>query len=533
VVFTYELQLENTGWIQGSSARALVKQDAGAPAADAVTKVDEDSVMFKLDDKFGTFLSALSTVFICPEHIWELKIAALAALDPPVALGDYAPEAEATFADEVIGSGPFKFDEYVDTQYVKYVANENYWNGAPKIDELVFKIFQEEDAATLAFKGGSIDALAMVETPTDVPLLLQDSNIEIDMLTANNHTCMLFLNMRKPPLHLLDVRKAVDMTIDRQALINSATYGYGSLPQQVPFAGGLAESNPDIAWVDKYVDGEGELLDQEIRVANANSLLDAIPGMSDKPAEPPAGWVRTWTDPVTGVAVDLEFDFNYIGAPTYQRGATEITIALEDIGIQLNPAPFAGGMFGPTLFSGMMVWAYDFVIFGYPSPPEFDQLVKQWCNNPFGANYDGSVVGFNNNRADPYVDNGAAKPGDPDYAPQRPQTYDTPDWDTATAAEKTLYKNIYDGIVEWATPIEDDLYATKTMSDPAARLAAIMDVQEDFADALPILCMYHEVAMSAYRTDRLTGWGDPEGVFFYGNSPSSISPLTLVNVELK
>jgi ABC-type transport system substrate-binding protein len=141
------------------------------------------------------------------------------------------------------------------------------------------------------------------------------------------------------------------MTIDRQALINSATYGYGSLPQQVPFAGGLAESNPDIAWVDKYVDGEGELLDQEIRVANANSLLDAIPGMSDKPAEPPAGWVRTWTDPVTGVAVDLEFDFNYIGAPTYQRGATEITIALEDIGIQLNPAPFAGGMFGPTLFS--------------------------------------------------------------------------------------------------------------------------------------------------------------------------------------
>jgi len=496
------------------------KNTDGTIADDAITKVDEDTVKFKLSDKFGTFLSSVTTVFINPKHIWDPKITALGE----TTIGDYSPETQstATFISEVIGSGPFKFAEYSDTQYVKYVANEDYWKGAPKIDELVLRVFQEEDAAVLAFKAGTIDALAMVETPTDVPLLLQDPDIEIDMLTANNHTAMLFLNMRKPPLHILNVRKAIDMTIDRQDLINSATYGYGSLPQQVPFAGGLAESNPDVAWVDQYAAAS------DARVAAANTLLDAVEGMTDYVE----GETRTWTDPVTDLAFDMEFNFNYIGAPTYQRGATEITKAMEDIGITLNPAPFAGGAFGPTLFSGMMVWNYDFVIFGYPSPPEFDQLVKQWANNPFAGNFDGSVVGFNNNPDDPYVDNGAAKPGDPDYSPQKPQTYDTPNWDTATAAEKTLYKNIYDSIVAWATPIEEDLYATKLISNQTERLAAIMDVQEDFAAALPILCMYHEVSMSAYRSDKFTGWGNPMGVFFYGNSPSSISPLTLVNVEL-
>jgi len=403
---------------------------------------------------------------------------------------------------------------------------------------VVFKVFQEEDAALLAFRAGQVDVLAQVETPTDIPLLLGDTNIEVDMLRGNNHTAQLFLNMRKPPLHMLNVRKAIDMTIDRQDLIDAATYGYASLPQQVPFASGLAESNPDIAWEDQYVDGEGDLLDQATRTANANALLDTIDGMSKTPAgvgDPPVipAFTRTWTDPVGGTVFDLDFDFNYISAPSYQRGATEITKILKDIGIKLSPVPFAGGMFGPILFSGMQVWNYDFVIFGYPSAPDFDQLAKQWCNNPFGGNLDGAVVGFNNNPDDPYVDNGAAKPGDPDADPQKPQTYDTPDWDTATAAEKTLYKSIYDEIVAWATPIEADLYATKLMTDPAARLTAILDVQQDFADALPILCMYQEVAMSAYRTDRFTGWGDPAQVFFYGNSPASISLETLARVELK
>jgi ABC-type transport system substrate-binding protein len=351
-----------------------------------------------------------------------------------------------------------------------------------------------------------------------------DQNITIDIIPNFNSTVMFFLNMRYPPLHILEVRQAIDMALDKQEIIDFAAFGYATLPSMVPFAPGLAESNDDVMWTKAYTDTglpTGTFLSLEDRIEDANDLLDSIPGMSDKPADPPAGWTRTWTSPDYPAAGDFELSFEglYLSSPTYQRAAELIAEQMALIGIEIVPTVETGA-FGPKVFSGWQVWNYETIIFGYPSSPDFDGVVKQWGMPVFGGNYDGSVVGWNN---DP-----AAAPPKPEGA--RPQVYDTP-YETPTAAQEDLWMDIYDQLVADAADVNADLRATRFETDSVQRLADVKQVQQDFADAMPIVCLYHPQSMSAFRTDSFEGWGNPEGIFLYGFMPGTTSVRTLMNVS--
>jgi len=529
VIFTYQLHWEyEAEWSQARNNKALLKMTGDDPATDALTKISDLSVKFKLRDTFSTqiFLTTLSTVFICPEHIWEPKIAELAALTPPVSIEKYAVEEEALTIQKalLIGSGPFLYEEYASEEYMVYKTNTNYWTGtSAKIDEVVFKIYADPQVATLALRSGEVDCLPMIETPTEVATLLTDKNIEVDIIENYNSTIMFFLNMRYAPLNVLNVRKAIDMALNKPDMITFGAFGYGTLPSQVPFPPGLAESNNDITWEKTYVDGTGTFKDLTTRVADANALLDAVPGMSTIAAG--VDGIRTYVDP-NGVPQKVTFEGLYRPSPTYQRMAELVAEDMEEIGIEIVPTVETGA-FGPKVFGGQ-VYSYETIIFGYPGAPEFDGMVKQWGMPTYGANYDGSVVGFNQNPDDPYINNGAAKPGAADGP--KIMTYDTPDWDTATVAEKAHYKKLYEDLLAMANPIEAQLRATRTMADPAARLTAVKAAQAAFAAQLPVVNLYHPQYMSAYREDRFEGW-DVEGIFLYGFMPPTTSVTTLMGIS--
>ncbi|MFC1906216.1 hypothetical protein ACFLWJ_01885, partial [Chloroflexota bacterium] len=273
------------------------------------------------------------------------------------------------------------------------------------------------------------------------------------------------------------------------------------------------------------VDGSGDFLPLADRIEDANALLDAVPGMSQTPAAVDGvipAFTRTW-DPVgtayDGIApFDLEWEGLYLSSPTYQRAAELIAAQMAKIGIKIVPTVETGA-FGPKVFSGWQVWNYETIIFGYPSSPDFDGVVKQWGQPVFGGNYDGSVVGWNNNPAE-------APPGTEGGAPQ---VYDTPK-ETPTAAEEALWLAIYNQLVADAADVNSDLRDTRFIVDSTARQAAVMQVQEDFAEALPIVNLYHPQSMSAFRTDKFEGWGNPEGIFLYGFMPGTTSVTTLMKV---
>jgi ABC-type transport system substrate-binding protein len=387
----------------------------------------------------------------------------------------------------------------------------------------VFKIYADPQVATLALRSGEVDCLPLVSTPTEVAGLLTDKQITVDIITNYNSTIMFLLNMRVPPLNVLNVRKAMDMALNKADMITFGAFGYGTLPSQVPFPPGLAESNNDITWEKTYVDGTGAFKSQATRVADANALLDAVPGMSTIAGG--IGGIRTYVDP-NGVAQKVSFEGLYMPSPTYQRLAELAAEDMAEIGIEIVPTVETGA-FGPKVFGGQ-VWQYETIIFGYPGAPEFDGMVKQWGMPTYGANYDGSVVGFNQNPNDPWTDNGADQPGA--ATGPKPMTYDTPNWATATTAEKAFYKQLWQDLMAMAAPIEADLRATRTMSDPVERLAAVKEVQADFAAVLPVVNLYHPQYMSAYREDRFEGW-DVEGVFLYGFMPPPTSIPTLMKLS--
>jgi peptide/nickel transport system substrate-binding protein len=80
---------------------------------------------------------------ILPEHIWS-KV-------PPK-------EVESKFKNSppIIGSGPFQTVEWKKGEYVRMVANKDYWRGAPKVDEVIFQTYQNQDTMAQDLKTGAI-----------------------------------------------------------------------------------------------------------------------------------------------------------------------------------------------------------------------------------------------------------------------------------------------------------------------------------------------------------------------------------------
>lgn len=528
VIFTYQLHWENSEWTQARSNMALLKGDGYDPATDALTKIDTNTIKFKLRDTFAprVFLTSLTSVFICPKHIWEPVIADLEADGDGIENYQLEEEPKDVIQALLVGSGPFMFGE-LTTISMLFEDNPDYWMETPaNVDEVLFKIYGTDEDAWSALVAGDVD---MIESMPVIltPQLLGTGpgpDIETDVTTKYNSTVMFYLNLRYPPLNILEVRQAIDMVIDRQGVIDFAANGFGTLPQMVPFAPGLVESNPDVAWADQYVDIGGDPLSHEERIEIANALLDAVPGMSTIAAG--IGGIRTYD------GQKVSFEGLYLSSHSFQqtddtyRSATEIVAAdLAEIGIEIVPTEETGA-FGPKVFSGNQVWDYETIVFGYPFGTSFSSRgslspVTQWASETWGTSYDGSVVGWNNDPSE-------APPGTVDG---RPQTYDTP-YDDPTQEQLDKWLVIYNQLVADSAPLTEALRETRLIADPDIHRQAVLDVQEDFMDALPIICLYHPHYISAFRTDRFEGWGDPEGIYFGRRFiPPTVSVKTLLSIQ--
>ena len=87
--------------------------------------------------------------YIVPKHIWE-----------SVPVADWRTDPGATGADpsRVIGSGPFKFQEWRQGESVTLVRNDDYYGKVPNIDSYVLRIWPDQTAVVNALLNGEIDA---------------------------------------------------------------------------------------------------------------------------------------------------------------------------------------------------------------------------------------------------------------------------------------------------------------------------------------------------------------------------------------
>ncbi len=118
-----------------------------------------------------------------------------------------------------VGTGPFSFERWSPGNEVRLKANPAYFEGAPKVDGVVFRIIRDETAAAIALENGEIDIFYALQEPAVIQRMKAAQGITV-LQRAANHTNNLVLNMTVKPLDDLRVRQAIAYGFNRKAIVD-------------------------------------------------------------------------------------------------------------------------------------------------------------------------------------------------------------------------------------------------------------------------------------------------------------------------
>jgi peptide/nickel transport system substrate-binding protein len=179
---------------------------------EGIKVVDDSTVSFTFDEPFGSALSYFADRPVLAQHVWK---------DTPVAKWNEATK----LLNHPVGTGPFAFDEFVSDQYVSLKRNDDYFGGAPKLSQFIFKVSNTETAQTDLLNGELDIAELSSWNQTDLDTyadgdvkIIEQTGVSAQYLTLDSQNEKL-----KDPL----VRQALVYGIDRQGLIDGLLYGHG------------------------------------------------------------------------------------------------------------------------------------------------------------------------------------------------------------------------------------------------------------------------------------------------------------------
>ena len=139
-----------------------------------------------------------------------------------------------------IGTGPFKFVEYKPNEHIRVVRNPDYWKpGRPFLDGIETTIIPSVSTRLLAFVAGNFDMIQLT-IPQLKDLRNQAPQAQCDVVMDNNSRDLI-VNRAKPPFDNLDLRRAMALSLDRQAFIDILAEGQGTV-------GGSILPPPDGVW---------------------------------------------------------------------------------------------------------------------------------------------------------------------------------------------------------------------------------------------------------------------------------------------
>lgn len=122
-----------------------------------------------------------------------------------------------------VGTGPYKLKKYVKDSQVRFEANENYFRGKPKIDDLVFSITPDPNVRTQKLKTGECHLIAE-PAPSDLKGLKANPSIRL-LEEPGLNVGYLAMNVEKKPLDDLNVRMAIYHALNRKSYIDAIYLG--------------------------------------------------------------------------------------------------------------------------------------------------------------------------------------------------------------------------------------------------------------------------------------------------------------------
>ncbi len=148
-----------------------------------------------------------------------------------------------------IGTGPFKFAEFKPNEYIKLVKNREYWKPArPYLDGIEWTVVPNRSTQTLAFVAGKFDMTFPYEvTPQLMREIMTQAPNAICELTPTPIASNVMVNRESPPFNDPDLRRAMQLTIDRKSFLDILLEGKGTIGGAMqPAPAGLWGLPPDI-----------------------------------------------------------------------------------------------------------------------------------------------------------------------------------------------------------------------------------------------------------------------------------------------
>jgi dipeptide transport system substrate-binding protein len=314
----------------------------------SIDKVDDNTVKFVLNKPESPFIANMAMDFAAI-HSKEYMDAMMEAKTPEMV--DQVP----------IGTGPFSFAGYEKDSKIVYKANPDYFRGKQPIDTLVFSITTDQAVRTAKLQGGECH-VAPYPAPADIPMLQADPNLQVLQQEGLNVGYLAF-NVTKKPFDDKRVRQALNMAIDKDAII-SAVYQAAGKPAKNPIPPTIWSYDDSIPAYPYDVEKAKALL-SEAGVSNLSTDLWYMP--VQRPYNPDA----------KKIAELMQADLAKIGITaelkTFEWG--EYRKRLQAGEHQMGLLGWTGDNGDPDNFMG--------VLLSCGSAREGGQNIAKWCNEDF------------------------------------------------------------------------------------------------------------------------------------------------------
>lgn len=177
--------------------------DGSATSLSGVTVIDPATVEIKLSRPDATFL-----------HVMALNFASVVPKEAVDA-------ANGDFGKMPVGTGAFALAEWTIGQRLVFAKNPNYWRaGLPYLDSVTFEVGQEPIVALLRLQNGEVDIPGDGIPPAKFQEVMSDPAQAAQVVVGGQlHTGYITINVTTPPLDNVDVRKAINMAINKDRII--------------------------------------------------------------------------------------------------------------------------------------------------------------------------------------------------------------------------------------------------------------------------------------------------------------------------
>lgn len=180
-----------------------------ATALESLKKLDDYTVVINTKGPYAPLLSGLTTT---PFSIVCKSVAS---------------NNENGFGQNPVGTGRYKYVSYVRGDSAKLEAFPDCWRGAAPTKYLEMSIVPENAQRTILLETGAVD-IAYEILPNDVAKVEQNERLKIASTDGAKCFLLNFNTQSKGPISNKLVRKAIELCLDRQLLVDTVLYGHGS-----------------------------------------------------------------------------------------------------------------------------------------------------------------------------------------------------------------------------------------------------------------------------------------------------------------